>query len=233
MENIISNLINNSENESILLDTFSNLWDMEPTNAIKSLFFILDKDNVNRVDIFLKLFIWVKEKSPNTFYNNISHIVGVSNSHSIPEDLQKKMSEEYTSKHNQILDKFISKEYQQTFEQYSKSAMKLRLVESLGIPQYSSWETLIKLYNFSSKSCKAIPQKAKYIILNTFDKQISRDKKEGVFSDAYSVLSKYPEIMSQTRIKPFDNKVDNSSKEIPIKKEWTFQKRYAFVFIHQ
>ena len=229
MENIISSLINNSENESLLIDIFSKLWDMEPTNAIKSLFFILDKDHVNRVDIFLKLFVWVKDKSPNTFYNNISHIVGVSNSYSIPDDVQKKMTKEHNSKQNDILDQFISKEYQNSFEQYSHSTMKLRLVESLGIPQYSSWETLIKLYNFSSKNCKEIPQKAKYIILNTFDKGVSRDKKNNVFSDAYDVLSKYPEIMSQTRIKSYDN---NFPKEIPIKKEWTFQKRYAFIFIH-
>jgi len=76
---------------------------------------------------------------------------------------------------------------------------------------------------------KDIDNKAKLIILNTFDKQIIVDIKDGVFSEALDALCSDKEMLGFSR----HSEVKQYTKlRQPIKESDNCFERYAFIFKH-
>lgn len=201
---------------------FYDLWSLEPNNAIKIAFFILDKEKgVKNEDLFIILFDIVKELNNETFLKNLSHIVGQSNTRSIPQKVHREIMKPKIDKESEILDKFIQKDHQQTFQQYQEDASREKLFESLDVPCYGSWTTLINIYN------KYNEQKIRNYVINIFDKQITLDRSQEKFSRALEVLSRFPDILKQTRYQ----QTEQYKKKISFQetKSQTFQERYAVI----
>lgn len=226
MKEFIKNILENQEDSKRIIELYSGLWEIEPNNAIKILFFILDRKHINNKKVFKTLFWWVRKNHPETFYVNLSHIVGVPNSKTLPKDLQERMLEDDIKKNNDILDKFICKDYHQTFQESMISTTKFKLIESLGMTKYTDWSFMRELYN----EYKDVDNKAKLIILNTFDKQITNDKVNKVKSEALIELKKDLGMLELSRYNDYnqgDCRPQNTKKE-----HSDYFERYAFIFTH-
>lgn len=226
MKEFIKNILKNQEDSDRIIELYSELWKIEPNNAIKILFFILDRKHINNKKVFKTLFEWVRKNHPETFYVNLSHIVGVPNSKTLPKDLQERMLEEDIKKHNTILDEFVCKDYHQSFQESMISTTKFKLIESLGMTKYTDWSFMRELYY----EYKDIDNKAKLIILNTFDKQITNDKLNRVYSEALVELKKDICMSELSRYNDY-NQGDCKS-EINKKEHSDYFERYAFIFRH-
>jgi hypothetical protein len=224
MKLFIQKIVHNKDNKEALISIFKELWDLDKTQATKILFFIVDQ--LKEHTIFLTLFEWVRTVSPNTFYNNISHLVGISNTKTLPDTLRKQMTQTQDLKHDDILKSFVCPDYQLSFRRSLKRTLEHQLVNSLGIPIYSSWEFMVKLYN----TYKDIDNRATLIILNTFDKQINSDKLNCTHSEALKALHEDTQMSTRSR---HGKTQSNSNTKGDIKEtQETFTKRYAFIYYH-
>lgn len=176
---------------------FYELWEFDRDSAMRYLFELLPK---NREDDFIHIFDFVRQESPNTFYNNISHIVGVFNQHSIPDELESKLLDKQNEEYSNILDTFISKQYQQPFARFNQIRNKRKLFELLNPRQYGSWKTLVRLLTIYPDD-----NKLRLIITTLFNQQIKEDVRNKTFSYALEsapqelLLQKYIQFPKQTK----------------------------------
>ena len=228
MKLFISKLLEYSKDNNKMIELFSDFWKLDNNNAIKVLFFILDKKQLDREDIFITLFDWVRKNEPNTFYNNISHIVGVPNTKTLPEHIRNKMLKDDYEKHDKILDQFICKDYQHTFKRSISQITQRKLIDSLGLPKYGSWGTMKKLFH---KYKNTIP-KVKLIVITSFDKQIIEDIKHNRYSEALAILKDDIDLLSMSRHTKTVQVNECETIDIIDDKEDEFYEKYAFIFCH-
>lgn len=147
------------------LKLFENYFHKDPSGAMKSIFYFLDNGNEK---LFRELFDWVRLNSPEHYYRNISHIVGVYNSRSL-EWLDS--NDEHFDK---ILDKFIVSESRDYLRRENVKNNRRKLFEQLNVPSYGSWKTLGDIFESTSDT------KTKMIITTLFRNKviITREIKE-------------------------------------------------------
>ena len=103
----VSKINNDTVQEQI--DSYcSEIWNKKPESAIKLFFFIRDIDQgKNEKDAFKRIMKWLYSNEENTFYKNLSLIVGIPNSHTLNMVKSQSMLKKEHKKHEDILDFFI------------------------------------------------------------------------------------------------------------------------------
>lgn len=167
------------------IETFTKLWKHNRHDLMKFLFFILDKTHVNDQELFLFYFKEVKKLNPDSFYYNISHIVGKPNSKTFENS---QIPNDNYIKFNEILNKFVQKEYRKPFEKNWIETAKKELWSKMKLPQFADWDFLIKLYKENQEDTRL-----KYIIIQLLKEQALLDRKNKTYSRAYNILkSNFP-----------------------------------------
>ena len=227
------NNINNESKYSYIELECEKIWKKSPETSIKLFFFILDKEyGKNQPKAFHKIMTWLYLNHTDTFYKNYSLIVGKYNSKTMPpKQAQQMLNKEY-KKHNQILNEFISPEYQKSFKIFWESSANHSLFNSYNLPKYGEWNDLIKIYTSINKTSKK--NKLYYTTINLFSNQIKEDIKNKVYSEAlHSMIGTIiEEGVNEIIAKSYQEKIISIKKEIPTKSKvnhLTFVERYAFI----
>lgn len=223
----ISNITNDSNQEEIDKQC-SIVWNSKKETAIKLFFFILDKDKgKNQPKAFIKIMKWLYKNHHCTFMKNFSLIVGRYNSETLKMvDSQKMLSEEW-EKYNTIINYFIDKNFQDSFNKNWNNDTRIDLINAYVIPEYGSWETFIELTDTLND------RKLFYVAINIITNKIREDIKQGKHSNVIKIIDKYPKYYSaiedyETLKKKNENMKPKVSKE---GKYLNFKERYAFISV--
>ena len=169
------------------MDDFRKSWLVVSNRfkLIRMMFFILDKVNTS---LFLDYFCEIRDMTPDSFYYNISHMVGKPNSRTFENSIVIQHARDDYDTLNSILDTFVQKEYQETFRNNWVMSSKRELNEKSPLPRFTEWKTLIEL-------CRRCPDtKTKLIVITLLRNQTLLDKKNGVHSETYELLkSTFPD----------------------------------------
>lgn len=214
--------INNKSSKYEVESHAEKIWNNNPKTAIKLFFFILDKTKgKNQEDAFVKLMTWLYYKDQQTFFRNLSLIVGRYNSKiKIPDP--KEIYKQQWKKHEDTLSNFIEPSHKISFQEYwNHSAKQEYIKNNINIPIYGNWNTLIKI----SESIN--DKKIFYTVVNIFTEQILEDNKNKVYSDSLEILKLHPNYMNCSPCKDYIN--NNKQTKQKQNNEKTFWERYTLV----
>lgn len=204
------------------------MYNHSPDLTIKLMVFILDKDyGKNLKYSFCYCFLWLYINHRESFYKNLSHIVGVYNTKTINFDEIANLMNKSKKLHDEDLDSLISKEYQKTFIENWESQSKKIFFSEMNIPEYSNWNILLILFDKIQEHYKLSTNKAKknklyYVIINLIITQLNKDKitieQEGYISSCIDIIKENHFIIDYIK-----NNFD--SKQILVLKHYMLRKK--------